>query len=103
MSYKMTNQAMIIETFGPLICYIIIQYSYQHYPAFISISLHFGLLLTFQLPNWQYIGIITQILWIPTNVWDTIAVQYPSLLFWIVPSWKMYSSIQLQSNSIVCN
>ena len=33
-------------------------------------TLHFGLLLVTRLPNWQFIGMIASVLWIPTCSWD---------------------------------
>ena len=65
----MTFSAMLIEGLAPIGCFIL-PFQYQHYPAILLFSLHFGLLLLMNLPNWQFIGMLTTVMWIPSHIWD---------------------------------
>lgn len=82
LSQVMTLLSMITETFGPLAC-LLFRCEYVYIPAFILWNLHFGLLIFMNLPNWQVIGMLTNALWIPSWVWDSlqrrITVRFPAL------------------------
>lgn len=67
-SQTLTAQAMIIEGTGPLMC--LVCGDQRHWPAFLLFLFHAGLLATFNIPNWQALGLIIQVLWIPSHVWD---------------------------------
>lgn len=76
----MTLSAMLIEGLAPIFCFLL-PFSQQHYPAVLLFSLHFGLLILMNLPNWQFVGMLTTVVWIPTQVWDRLerTTQLPPL------------------------
>jgi len=85
--YKaMTLQAMCIETFCPLLCILLPcrGKSWRHLPAMIIFFLHLGLFIFMRLPQWQCLGMICTVIWIPTRAWDeltrkaTISVKHSS-------------------------
>ena len=69
-SKSMTVMAMVGETFLPLAC--LLDYQRRHLYGILLWKLHFGLFLTLNLPSWQLVGMLTQVLWIPTHVWDRL-------------------------------
>jgi hypothetical protein len=66
----MTASAMIVETLAPLLC--LLDRRRRHWHALQLAMLHLGLLMMIRLPNWQLVGVLVQVLWIPTPVWDAI-------------------------------
>jgi hypothetical protein len=74
LSRAMTLFAMMIELLAPLGC--LLDGKRRHWYAFFLFTLHFGLLLVINLPNWQFVGMLTQAVWIPSRVWspDPVAV-----------------------------
>ena len=66
-----TTGAMIIETMGPLL-YVACNACGcgRIYPNLLLCSLHFGYLITMQLPNWQLLGMLMCMTWTPIGVWD---------------------------------
>jgi hypothetical protein len=66
----MTSSAMIVETLVPLFC--LLDPRRRHLHALQLAMLHVGLLALIRLPNWQLVGVLTQVLWIPTFVWDSL-------------------------------
>ncbi len=71
LSQFMTLTAMIMETFAPIAC-LVLNDDYIHISAFILWKLHFGLLALMNLPNWQFVGMFSNVIWIPSWVWDTV-------------------------------
>jgi len=69
LSRFMTMTAMLIETFAPIAC-LVMSDEYVHIPAFLLGHLHFGLLVLMNLPNWQFVGMLSNVIWIPGWVWD---------------------------------
>jgi hypothetical protein len=68
LSKMMTAQAMLIECLAPIFCLLGGKHSY--YGALALFLLHFGLILMINLVNWQLVGMLVQIIWIPTHAWD---------------------------------
>jgi len=68
-SKSMTAMAMIGETVVPALC-LVDSHRRRHWYALLLFLLHFGLLLTVNLPNWQLVGMLTQVVWVPTHAWD---------------------------------
>jgi hypothetical protein len=68
LSRVMTCAAMLGETLLPLGC--LVDSKRRHVYAALLVQLHVGLALTLNLPNWQYLGILVQAVWIPTHVWE---------------------------------
>jgi hypothetical protein len=66
----MTSSAMIVETLAPLLC--LLDPRRRHLHALQLAMLHVGLLAMIRLPNWQLVGVLAQVLWIPTPVWDAL-------------------------------
>lgn len=71
----MTVSAMLVEFVVPFLAWM--GGKRRHYYAAVIALLHFGLLCTVRLPNWQWIGIITQVVWIPTSFWGVPAEEKP--------------------------
>ena len=69
-SRTMTLAASLVEALVPLFC--LFSARWRHWGALIVIALHVGLLACFNLPNWQTVGMVTQLIWIPTHVWDQL-------------------------------
>jgi hypothetical protein len=44
--------------------------SRRHWPAWILVLFHASLYLFRNLPNWEFVGILCQVLWIPSAVWN---------------------------------
>ena len=66
---SLTFATIVVEGCVPLVlCWMLWQR--RHYGALILCGLHAGLLLVLNLPTWQYVGMLTQVVWIPTPVWD---------------------------------
>jgi hypothetical protein len=68
LSQFMTFVAMLTETFAPVLCLILGKKA--HIPAFFLFKTHFGLLILMNLPNWQIVGMIASVIWLPSWVWD---------------------------------
>jgi hypothetical protein len=81
-SQFMTFTAMLIEGFAPILCLVMGDKTYI--PAFLLFKLHFGLLVLMNLPNWQLVGMISSIIWLPSWVWDRIhykvALKFPRVV-----------------------
>ena len=79
LSQIMTLSAMVVEGLAPIACMLF--GSYAHIPAFLLFSLHLGLLILMNLPNWQFAGMLATTIWIPSNVWDglqrQLALRFP--------------------------
>ena len=74
----MTLSAMLVEGLAPLFCFML-PFSSQHYPATLLFLLHFGLLVLMNLPNWQFVGMLTTVVWIPSSVWDHARITMTAL------------------------
>ena len=70
LSQFMTLTSMIIEGLAPIACLLLGKYVYI--PAFLIFSLHLGLLILINLPNWQFAGMLATTVWVPSNVWDDL-------------------------------
>lgn len=70
----MTLSSMLIEGVAPILCLCMSKNT--HIPAFSIFMLHFGLLVLMNLPNWQIVGMITCIIWVPSQIWDKIQVKF---------------------------
>lgn len=68
LSQSMTAAAMLMESLPPLMC--LVDGKRRHWYALILFQLHLGLYLTINLPNWQFLGMLVQSVWIPTRTWD---------------------------------
>jgi len=68
LSKSMTGSAMALELLAPLFC--LVGGRRRHWGALILIKLHLGLLATLNIPNWQLMGMIANVIWIPPHVWD---------------------------------
>jgi len=81
-SQIMTLMAMLMEGFAPLFC--LIMGDKTHIPAFFLFKIHFGLLVLMNLPNWQIIGMIASVIWLPSWVWDdlqrSLSLKYPNFV-----------------------
>ena len=79
LSQFMTLSAMIVEGVAPIACLLFGHYA--HIPAFLLFTLHLGLFVLMNLPNWQFAGMLATTIWIPTSVWDgwqrMLAHRYP--------------------------
>ena len=64
----MTAHAMMSEI-SPIVWFLCPNSSIRKWGFFILCTLHFGLLLTTRLPNWQFTAMIASILWIPSCAW----------------------------------
>mmetsp|Transcript_24323 Transcript_24323/g.36067 ORF Transcript_24323/g.36067 Transcript_24323/m.36067 type:complete len:546 (-) Transcript_24323:26-1663(-) len=68
----MTIHAMIAES-SPIIWFFVpASSSMRCCGFFVLFTLHLGLLLVTRLPNWQCIGMIASVLWVPTSIWDSL-------------------------------
>ena len=66
---SLTFATIVVEGCVPLVlCWML--WNRRHTGALILCGLHAGLLLVLNLPTWQYVGMLTQVVWIPTPVWD---------------------------------
>jgi hypothetical protein len=93
----MTFQAMVIEGLCPLAC-LVASYndqSWRHIPAIMIASLHFGLLISMRLPQWQTLGLICTIIWFPPHVWDRIEAAAEIFFFKKHPKQQRISSMTL--------
>lgn len=68
LSKTMTAMAMVGEIGAPIGC--VLGGKYRHWFALVLFQMHLGLFLTLNLPNWQPIGMLIQVLFIPTAYWD---------------------------------
>lgn len=68
----MTLSSMLTEGISPILCLCMGENTCI--PAFSIFMLHFGLLVLMNLPNWQIVGMITCVIWIPSHVWDKLQV-----------------------------
>ena len=67
-SKTMTVQAMLVEGVAPILC--LFDGRHSHFAALTMFMLHFGLILMVNLVNWQLVGMLIQVIWIPSHVWD---------------------------------
>jgi len=81
-SQFMTFTAMLMEGFAPILC--LVMGENIHIPAFLLFKLHFGLLVLMNLPNWQIVGMISSVIWIPSWTWDKLqyklAMRFPKII-----------------------
>lgn len=89
----MTLSAMLGEGLAPILCFLL-PFSYQDYPAIILWSLHFGLLLLMNLPNWQFVGMLTTVVWISSRTWDQL-----ERITWLVQSLKIHDTRKKTDNA----
>lgn len=79
LSQIMTFSAMMIEGIAPIACMLF--GNYAHIPAFLLFTMHLGLLILINLPNWQFVGMLATTVWIPSSVWDglqrRLALRFP--------------------------
>lgn len=73
LSRNLTLAAMLGEFLLPLLCFL--SGSHRHWAALALVGLHIGLLACFNLPNWQIVGVVTQVIWIPSPVWDSMVMK----------------------------
>lgn len=66
-----TLGATIVEVVAPLAC-LLVSPRYRHWFALQLFALHLGLYATLNLPNWQFVGMLATVIWIPSHVWDKI-------------------------------
>ncbi len=103
LSQFMTLTAMIMETFAPIGC-LVLNDDYIHISAFILWKLHFGLLVLMNLPNWQFVGMFANVIWVPSWVWDTaqrrLSNRFPNVFN---PPVIPISTISLKKKDIVSN
>jgi hypothetical protein len=72
----MTAHAMVVES--SVILWFLLpnssskETSFRGIGFFLLFTLHFGLLLITRLTNWQLVGMIASVLWIPSAMWDRI-------------------------------
>mmetsp|Transcript_733 Transcript_733/g.1347 ORF Transcript_733/g.1347 Transcript_733/m.1347 type:complete len:318 (-) Transcript_733:1491-2444(-) len=71
---------MMMKPMSPLFCFVAPAEgnSWRHIPAFLIATLHLGLLIAMRLPQWQLLGIICNVIWIPLNVWESFGVLSPN-------------------------
>lgn len=74
MSQFMTVCSMLIESLAPCLL-LVLPSRYHTLPASLLFQLHLGLLLFVNLPNWQFIGMLASVIWIPGHVWDGLLRQ----------------------------
>jgi len=70
-----TLAAMAIEFGCPILCLLL--YRKRHVPGSLLCLLHAGLLATVNLPNWQFLGMIGCVTWIPPSAWDALQTYLP--------------------------
>lgn len=73
LSKFMTITSMLTEGVSPLLCLCVGHKTCI--PAFSIFMLHFGLLVLMNLPNWQIVGMISCIIWVPSQIWDQLQVK----------------------------
>ena len=82
LSRIMTVSAMVMEGIAPIACMLLSNYA--HIPAFLLFTLHLGLLILINLPNWQFAGMLATTIWIPGSVWDDLqrqlAMRFPLII-----------------------
>lgn len=66
----LTASAMLVDGTAALCC--VLWARHRHWFAALLVALHAGLLLQLRLPQWQYLAILAQTLWIPSHVWDRV-------------------------------
>uniref|UniRef100_A0A7S4QSG5 HTTM-like domain-containing protein n=1 Tax=Ditylum brightwellii TaxID=49249 RepID=A0A7S4QSG5_9STRA len=80
-SQFMTLTGMLIETFAPIMS--LIMGNKAHIPAFFLFKLHFGLYVLMNLPNWQFVGMIASVVWLPSWFWNNmqknLALRFPNV------------------------
>lgn len=69
-SQTMTFMAMLMEGFAPLFC--LVMGDKTHIPAFFLFKIHLGLLVLMNLPNWQVVGMVGSVIFVPSRVWDEL-------------------------------
>jgi len=72
LSAGMTVFAMLVEGLVAPACLVLVPRRHRHWCAACLVSLHFGLLLSLRLPQWQYLAMLSQTLWIPSHIWDRL-------------------------------
>lgn len=75
----LTATVMLVECWAPLGCLLYRNVQYRLYCAAILMMLHAVLLLHLRLPQYQCLAILTQTLWIPSHIWDSLPLLVPSL------------------------
>ena len=68
-SRTMTAAAMLQESLAPLVC-LVGNARWRLVGACVLAVLHLGLLVMLRLPNWQLLGMLTQVVWLPGSFWD---------------------------------
>lgn len=75
----MTFSAFWIEALAPLFCLAFNQI-YSHWFAILLASLHFGIGLILNIPQWMMLGMLMQVIWIPTHVWNHLLPRKPAFI-----------------------
>jgi hypothetical protein len=74
LSQTMTVVGMLVETIAPAVCWMggTTTTTMRLWGAIILALLHVGLLVCLRLPNWQWLGLLTQVVWLPGAFWDRV-------------------------------
>jgi hypothetical protein len=65
-----TATAMVVESVAPFACWALCGRAVSLVFAIILVALHGNLLCALNLPHWQFLAMLTQVVWIPTSTWD---------------------------------
>jgi hypothetical protein len=75
-SRMLTALILLVVSVVPLACLLLpatAASSRRHWPALILVLFHASLYLFQNNPNWVLVGMLCQVLWIPSAVWDQLA------------------------------
>mmetsp|Transcript_4742 Transcript_4742/g.6985 ORF Transcript_4742/g.6985 Transcript_4742/m.6985 type:complete len:375 (+) Transcript_4742:922-2046(+) len=74
--------------------------SWRHYPAFVLFQLHFGLLCSMNLPQWQILAIISTVVFLPPHVWDLVESAAENIFFSVTVNTQTLSKGILSTKKI---
>ena len=69
LSSSLTATALLVEGLAAPLC-LILPVRCRHWCALTLVGLHFGLFMSLRLPQWQCLAMLTQVVWVPSHVWD---------------------------------
>jgi hypothetical protein len=72
-SRMLTALILLVVCVAPLACLFLsatTTLSRRHWPALVLVLFHASLYLFRNLPNWEFVGLLCQVLWIPSAVWN---------------------------------
>jgi hypothetical protein len=97
-SQFMTAGAMVMESGAPLLCLLGGNSQLRLLGALLLFLVHAGLLVCFNLPNWQILGMISHVLWIPTCTWDFICQRLPYIdpTYLVQPAAAVYEKTNMK-------